>query len=158
MTWEEMLEMDRRKLKLHIREWDTQQWLEDVLHKPTLQWYREGKLYIGYDYCYSNNASSDYLAKARTNSLQLEEYYGRRNRNHKKTCKLCNQGKENLEHFLVVCPRLQQKRDPAIMNKWIDQSTKTQTASILFKDKDYYRTGAMIRKMWLYRKDLLKPP
>ena len=88
MTWDQILEIDRRKLKVHIREWDTQKWLEDVLHKPTLQWYREGKMYIGYDYCYSNSPSSDYLAKARTNTQKLEEYFGRRNKNHDKTCKL----------------------------------------------------------------------
>ena len=127
------------------------------MHKPTLQWYREAKLYTGYDDCYRNNINSDYLAKARTNCLQLEEYFNRRNRNYDKTCKLCNQEEENLEHFLVVCPRLQSKRDPAIMDQWNNLDTRTQTASILFKEKDYNRTGAMIRKMWLYRKDL-KPP
>ena len=105
-----------------------------------------------------NNTNSDYLAKARTNYLQLEEYFGRRNRNYDKTCKLCSQEEENLKHFLVVCPRLQSKRDPTIMDQWNNLDTRTQTASILFKEKDYNRTGATIRKMWLYRKDLLKPP
>ena len=71
VSWEQMLEMDRRKLKLQIREWDNQKWLEEVLHKPTLKWYREGKLKIQYDYCYSNSTNSDFLAKARTNTLHL---------------------------------------------------------------------------------------
>ena len=96
MTWEELMEMDKRELKLKIRDWDTQKWMEEVLNKPTLQYYREAKLYIGYDDCYRNNVNSDYLAKARTNCLQLQEYFGRRNRNLDKTCKLCNQGEENL--------------------------------------------------------------
>ena len=109
VSWEEIMDMDRRKLKLKIRDWDTQQWLEEVVQRPTLQWYREAKLYIGYDDCYRNNSNSDYLAKARTNCLQLEEYFDRRNRNHDTTCKLCNQGEKKLEHFLVVCPRLQAK-------------------------------------------------
>ena len=33
--------MDRQKLKLRIREWDSQQWLDEVMQKSTLQWYKE---------------------------------------------------------------------------------------------------------------------
>ena len=49
--------------------------MEEVLYIPTLRWYREVKLYIGYDKCYNNSKNSEYLAKARTNALQLEEYW-----------------------------------------------------------------------------------
>ena len=63
VTWEQVLEMDRRKLKMKIREWDNQKWLEEVLHKPTLKWYREEKFKIQYDLCYSNSTNSDFLAK-----------------------------------------------------------------------------------------------
>ena len=126
--------------------------------KPSLQWYREAKLYIGCDECYRNNTNSDYLAKARTNCLQLEEYYSRGVRNYDKTCKLCKQGEEDLEHFLVICPKLQSRGNPEVTDKWKNLSTKQQTANILFKEKEYNRTGDMIKKMWLYRKDLLKPP
>ena len=84
VSWEQVLEMDRRKLKLQIREWDNQKWLEEVMHKPTLKWYREGKFKIQYDFCYSNSTNSDFLAKARTNTLHLEEYQARRNREHNK--------------------------------------------------------------------------
>ena len=138
------MDIERKQLKAKIREWDTQQWMEEVLHKPTLQWYREAKLYIGYDECYRNNTNSDYLAKARTNCLQVEEYFGRGVRNYDKTCKLCRQGEENLEHFLVICPKLQSKINPAVIDQWKDLSTKIQTANILFKDKEYNRTGNMI--------------
>ena len=57
----------------------------------SLKWYRQGKESIGYDKCYSNNINSTYLAKARTNSLQLEEQVGRARRDNDKTCKLCRQ-------------------------------------------------------------------
>ena len=103
--------MDRKKLKMQIKEWDTQQWMEEMLNKPTLQWYSEAKLYIGYDNCYRNNRNSEYLAKARTNSLQLEEQLGRGRRYYDITCKLCGHEEGNLKHFMVKCPRLQSKRD-----------------------------------------------
>ena len=118
VTWEEMLEMDRRNLKMKIREWDNQKWIEEVGSKPTLKWYKEGKHNIQYDMCYNNSISSNYLAKARTNTLHLEEYHARRNRNHNKTCRLCGLEDEDLEHFLVVCPALENKRDREIMESW----------------------------------------
>ena len=145
-------------LKIRIRDWVNQKWLEEVMHKPTLKWYREGKFNIQYDMCYNNSTSSDYLAKARTNTLHLEEYHARRNRNHDKTCRLCGQAEEDLEHFLVVCPSLETKRDREIMEVWQSNDTKKQTVDILFNEKIFDKTGGMIKSLWLHRKDLLRPP
>ena len=58
ITWQDIREEDRRTLKRRLRDWDTQKWLEEVLHKPTLRWYREAKLYIGYNKWYSNSKNS----------------------------------------------------------------------------------------------------
>ena len=82
MTWEQLLQIDIKKIA-HKTMGHTKI-ARDILHKPTLQWHREGKLSIKYDYCYSNNTSSNYLAKAWTNTLQLEEYFERRNKEHDK--------------------------------------------------------------------------
>ena len=86
------------------------------------------------------------MAKAQTNPLQLEEYFGRGKRHYDKTCKLCHQEEENLEHFLVKCPLLQCKRNKEVMDPWKNLSTKKQTAYILFKDKNYERTGDIVKK------------
>ena len=107
-----------------------------MLNNPTLKWYKEVKLYIGYDSCYRNNRNSEYLKKARTNSLQLVEHLGRGKRNYDKTCKLCSQEEEDLEQFLVKYPMLQSKRDGEAMKKWKHLSTTKQTASLLFKNKE----------------------
>ena len=86
--------------------------------KPTLKWYREGKLHIGYDKCYSNSKDSECLAKARINALQLEEHLGRGKVNADITCKLCKQKDGDLEYFLVECPELEGKREGSSMDKW----------------------------------------
>ena len=52
-----------------VREYDTHTWQMEMLHKPSLKWYRIGKKDIGYEMCYRNDVNSTYLAKARTNSL-----------------------------------------------------------------------------------------
>ena len=80
-------------------------------NKPTLKWYKQGKKGIQYDQCYTNSLSSSYLARARTNTLQVEECIHRRNREHDKVCRLCGLEEEDLQHFLVKCPMLNQKRD-----------------------------------------------
>ena len=67
ITWQEFREIDRKTLKRRLRDWDTQEWMEEMFHRPTLRWYREVKLYIDYDKCCNNSKNSEYLAKARTN-------------------------------------------------------------------------------------------
>ena len=70
-----------------------------------------GKPRIEYENCYRNNNNSTYLAKARTNSLQLEEHMGIKQPKYNTNCKLCGLGEENLEHFVVECPELEGKRN-----------------------------------------------
>ena len=59
ITWQDIREENRRALKRRLRDWDTQRWLEEVMYRPTMKWYREGKLHIGYDKCYSNSKNSE---------------------------------------------------------------------------------------------------
>ena len=87
--------MEKKELKLKIREFDTNMWQEEMLHKPSLKWYRVEKKNIGYEMCYSNNINSTYLAKARTNSLQLEDHLGRGIPGYDKTYKLCKTEEED---------------------------------------------------------------
>ena len=85
MTWQKFREVDRKALKRRLRDWDTQKWMEEMLQKPTLKWYREVKLCIGYDRCYNNSKNSEYLEKPRTSSLQLEEHLDRGKEGYDKT-------------------------------------------------------------------------
>ena len=77
ISWEEMKNMEKKQLKIKIREYNTKMQKEGMLNKTPLKGYRLGKKGIGYDLCYSNNINSTYLAKARINSLQLEDHFGR---------------------------------------------------------------------------------
>ena len=107
--------MEKKELKIKIREYDTKIWKEELQKKVSLKWYSQGKEKIGYDNCYSNNINSTYLAKARTNYLQLEDHIGRGVPEYDRTCKLCKMEKEVLEHFLIKCPDLEKKRNKKIM-------------------------------------------
>ena len=98
------------------------------------------------------------LAKARTNTLQVEEVLHRRNRDHDKTCKLCGAEEEDLKHFVLSCPRLRSKRNNGLMRKWRNEDKDQQLVDMLYNEKDYDKVRGMIREMWNLRKDLLRPP
>ena len=126
--------------------------------KETLKWYRRGKKKIGYDKCYRNTQSSKLLARARTNTLQVEEFVHRRDREHSKLCKLCRLEDEDLKHFMLMCPKLRSKRNNRLMRKWYNEDKDQQLIDILFNEKDYDNIRKMVGAMWLLRKDLLRPP
>ena len=146
LTWEDIRTLDKKSLKKVVREWDNQKWRNNLEEKPTLKWYKQGKQSIQYDQCYTNSIGSNFLAKARTNILQVEEYMHRRNRNHDKVCRLCDLEDEDLQHFLVTCPILEQKRDREIIESWRNIDKQKQTVDIMFKEKRYDRTGNILKK------------
>ena len=96
--------------------------------------------------CYRNTKHSAYLAKARTNSLELEVHLGRGLENYDRTCKLCRIEDEDLEHFLIRCPVLQGKRDPEIMKTETQMTSEQKTAHILFEKKQFMKAARMIKK------------
>ena len=76
LNWEKVKEMSRTEIKSQIREWDTETWKKEMLGLPTMKWYVEAKLRIRYDSCYKNKITSQFLEKARTNSLKIREVIG----------------------------------------------------------------------------------
>ena len=145
-------------MKLKIREWGNQKWKEELEERPTLKWYKQGKPCIQYDQCYTNSLNSKIFARARTNTLQVEEFIHRRDRDHSKICKLCRREEEDLIHFMLMCPKLRSKRNNNIMQKWYNEDKDQQLVDILFSEKDHDKIRKMVGAMWLLRKDLLRPP
>ena len=162
MSWENMRELTRSQIKGIVRKWDTETWRMEMIGCPTMKWYREAKLNIKYDKCYTNKISSNMLAKARTNSLQLREILGRRKDykevNYDITCQLCGKEPEDLEHFLIKCNKLKKERNNNLMKEAEKVKNEEKLQFILFKSKRWEEAGNMIFKLWHLRKILLKPP
>ena len=155
LQWEELYLMSSDELKKRIRTWDTEEWEKELGLRSTLKYYAEGKNKIGYEHCYRNSRDSVYYARARMNSLKLEEAIGRGNKFYNKTCKLCGKEDEDLLHFLIKCSALENKRCyKMIDSRIIDPEQRL--IDVLFKQKDHRSVGWMIRAMWLRRKDILK--
>ena len=110
---------------------------------------------IGYDFCYRNSYNSKFYARTRTNALQQEEHKGRGNKNYNTTCKLCGEEDEDIVHFTVKCSKLEQKRDPALVNKEIVNPID-RMKELLFRSNKHLEVSYMIRNMWILRRNLLK--
>ena len=155
---DELKTISKKELKDKIKEKDTRKWEEGLEEKETLKWYKKGKNKIGYDECYRNTFSSKLLARARTNTLQVEEFKHRRDRNHNKMCRLCGIEDEDLRHFMISCPRIRSRRNKELMRKWSNADKDQQLIDLLYNEKDYDKVRKMIKSMWNLRKDLLRPP
>ena len=96
-----------------------------------------------------------FLARARTNSLRLEEAKGRGIEHYNKECKLCKQGIENLTHFIAECPVLEGKRKQELFNN-TTSDPRQRTIDLLFKQNRHQEVGKMIKDLWYRRRTILK--
>ena len=125
-----------------------------------MRFYRLGKLRIGYDNCYRNNGHSAFLAKARANSLQLEEHKGRGIQNYEATCKLCGKEIEDIVHFVIKCEKLESKREHILIVSYT-QNPEKKLRKLLFENEKHPQIGRMIRNLLMLRKSMeddLRPP
>ena len=118
------------------------------------RYYLQGKREFGYDFCYRNSYDSTFLAKARLNSLKLEEQIGRGKTGYDTTCKMCRSAKEDLVHFIMDCTELEEDRNYDLI-KNSDESSQDRMVELLFKSDNLQEVGSMIRKMWQRRRKLL---
>jgi len=68
--------------------------------------------------------------------------------------------KKILYIFLIECSKLEEKRDPKIM-EGLQMNAEDKTIQILFRNKKHQEVAKMIKNMWNLRKrmrDDLRPP
>merc|ERR1711909_158543 len=155
LSWKQLREVDQLSLKRLVKEYDKEEWLKEMRSKPSLRFYIKEKSEIKYDMCYRNSLSSAYYARARTNSLKLEEQVGRGRIEYDRKCKICGEEVEDIVHFTVKCEKLEGKRNYDLINKnLIDPEERMRT--VLFRNEKRQEVGRMIRDMWILRSELLK--
>ena len=113
--------------------------------KTSLRIYKLEKKEIGYEHCYRNNSYSRFLARARTNSLQLEEHKGRGLKNYDTKCKLCGEETEDIVHFLTKCKKLEIIRDYNVIDKNI-RNSEERMRKLLYRNEKYQEVGKIIKK------------
>merc|ERR1712120_103765 len=155
INWEDIYKMTKEDINKIIKIYDTQLWIKTLEEKSTLKYYREGKISIGYENCYRNNAESMLYAQARLNALKLEEAMGRGKRNYNQTCKVCGIEEEDLLHFILKCPRLDKRRNKEIIDNEKEEPEE-KLIHFLYKQKNHQEKGKMIKDMWYARRSILK--
>ena len=155
LTWENLRAMDKLTLKKKVREYDTMIWYNEMSKKQSLRFYIKEKMEVKYDMCYRNSLSSSYYARARINSLKLEEQIGRGKENYNKNCKLCNEEEEDMVHFIVKCEKLELKRNYNLIDKEIVDPEERMRV-LLFRNENRQEIGRMIKDIWETRGQLLK--
>ena len=110
---------------------------------------------MGYENCYRNNTNSTFLARARTNTLKVEEHKGRGVPGSNKTCKLCNDGEENIVHFIIDCEELEDTRNYNLIDNRLRDSEE-KIITLLFYNDNSQEIGYMLKKLWRKRRNLLE--
>merc|ERR1711874_296360 len=155
ITREELENLDRVNLKKMEKKYDTEKWKQGLIQKTSLRYYIQGEKDIGYEFCYRNNNNSSFLARARTNSLKLEEHKGRGIPGYDRTCKLCKKEEENLVHFIMDCEELDDIRNLKFMNR-TQETSENRMIKLLFHNENHQGIGFMIKKLWEKKRNLLK--
>ena len=123
--------------------------------KVSLIHYVQEKKCIMYERCYRNNRNSLFYARARTNTIKLEEHKGRGIAGYDKTCKLCKDGIEDIVHFIIDCKMLEHCRDYQLIDMNISNSEE-RMRKLLFRNRNYQEVGKMIKELWTVRRELLE--
>ena len=154
LQWKSLESLPRKELKAMVREYDTVKWRQGLLGMKTQIYYCLGKKKMGYDMCYRNTYDSTFFAKARLNSLKLEDQIGRGKSRYDKTCKLCGRENEDMVHFIIKCTALESVRDHDLMDSRIT-NPQDKMVDLLFGDSNPREVGGMIRRMWQKRRSML---
>ena len=155
ISWEDLQNLDKPSLKKLVKTYDTSEWEKGMVGKVSLRFYIQEKSNIKYEHCYRNNANSLFLARARTNSIKLEEHKGRGIAGYDKTCKICKENIENIVHFLIDCKELEKVRDYNLINRDI-QNSEERMRNLLFKDNRFQEIGNMIKNLWNKRRYIIE--
>ena len=161
MNYKDIERKDIKEIKGIVRKYDDNIWKVELESKPLAKTYYSRKKEIKEEKIYDNRWSSVLLFRARANVLGL---YDRKRFNKEETgdtdtsCRLCKGEYEDLKHFLINCKKLEQDRNPRLMEKNKGPNDDVTVGNILFdiEGEDLEDTKKMLTRMWNKRKKLEK--
>ena len=154
ISFEEMVEMSKNQIHRRVDAYDNRKWYEEAATKRTLGVYRKFKRRIEDERIYDNRKSSEILFRARSNTLALNTE--KRHNRGKTECDLCHTEEEDLQHFLLKCSVLQDKRDPYLLRKYWKPDRQDMIGELLFNKQDIEEVKIMLENMWRKRWNELK--
>ena len=149
-----MVEMNVGQIKRKINNYDSGLWYEDMQTKQSLSIYRKYKKEIKDERIYDNTIPSELLFRARSNTLALN--IEKRHRGESTRCELCYRGEEDLQHFMLECRELEEKRDQNLMMKHWSPDKEEMIGNMIFDLEETDKIKAMLMRMWHKRKTEIK--
>ena len=143
-----------------IKELDSDLWKDEIQKKSTLEKYLIWKDNIKEEEkLYGNGLDSAILFRARTNTLDLQwrkKFIGEDTK-----CKLCQEEEETLEHFLLECKELNNKRNECLllMRPYPENKEILIKKLLLFNwenEEEIFRNRKILHKLWKLREMKLK--
>ena len=71
-------------------------------------------------------------------------------------CSLCKQEDETLVHFILVCDKLETRRDRVLLRKYEQTTREATVEKIFFEPEDTEELKKMLEALWRLRTRLLK--
>ena len=149
--------MKKGEIDNKIKEWDKECWMAEIETKKTLRIYQKYKKEIKTEkQIYDNTQASDILFQLRTNTLQLA--WRNKYKQEETKCPLCSKEEEDVQHFLLYCPALQNIRNRFTTIAQQPYQENIMKIIMLFERK--YNNQEEIKKyllnLWNKRKSILK--
>ncbi len=142
--------MTRNQLKVKTCTWDSEEWSKELREKSSIKIYREQKKDIMEEDIYVNTPASITLYKARANCLPLNDR--KRYENQETKCKFCNAEKEDLEHFLLICPEYKGERKSIIeLQQPYEENTNNMKGNFLFDTTRLQQKKEALHRLWTAR-------
>ena len=112
MSVNNMINLSINQIKSKINKWDNDKWVQNMETKSTLDIHRSHKKVIEEERWFRNGIKYNIMIKARSNTLKLgwREWTVQEN----KICQQCKIEIESLEHFILMCTKLQHLRNKYI--------------------------------------------
>ena len=152
ISQKELHNKSKQEIKDKIYKADTDSWKLEMSKKKTLEYYRAYKKEVKQEEEYENNRRADLWFRTKTNCL----YLGDRNRSDKR-CKLCGHEREDLEHFLIHCPSLEDtRRKSTYLQRPLRESNQETMTIFIFSKEDTEHRKTTNERLWKKRDQLLK--
>ena len=149
---ESLLKLKKTELKRKTRDWDTENWKQEMELKKTLYIYKENKQEIKEEE-YDNDPISEIWFRGKTNCMNL----GDRIREGSKECKLCGAEREDQCHFIIHCDQLSDIRKEEITLQRPTIQNENQIISNFFFGKENKKPKMRtLYRMWSKRNSLLR--
>ena len=155
LTWVQLISMAGEAVRRRVREVGHDRWREEMQAKSSLTVYRSWKTEMREESCYDNTPASVTLCAARANCLRLNSR--KRFAGGSEECILCGEDREDLAHFLLECPALQETRRMRVELQRLQlENSNNIIGEFLFGKKNLEEKKWLLHKMWKHRERLLK--